>query len=962
MGISFQQPYLLLLLLPALYMVYHWWRQQKRMAQARRIWIAGVRTAMFCLLILAVAGTQLVHPVKAETVVFVIDRSASMKDDSRATAFLAEAVKQKRSEDLYGVVAVGGDAAVDQPLTTKDELQALGVQVNRNATNLAEGIRLAAGMIPSQARGKIVLVTDGLATGGDVEKEVKLAAEREIAWEAVLMQQPQGDEVLVSSVQVPDRLYAGEEFPIKVDVDSTVATKATLRLYEGNREAGKQTVQVEKGKNRFVFAQKAVDKGFHRYRVEVEAERDTLKVNNQAHAFSQVAGSPSLLIVEGQPGAARNLVNALQAGSIQAVVKDPALLPKELDDYKQYAGVVLANVDATKIGDDDMERIRTAVRDLGLGLIMTGGQDSFGMGGWFHTPIEEALPVYMDLRGKEQQPSLGLELVIDKSGSMSGDGRGADKMELAKEAAIRATEMLTEKDQIGVIAFDGSPWTVVEPQPVKDPQTIRQKIGSIYADGGTDIFPALQMAYDEIKKMKAQRKHIILLTDGQSGRDDDYMGLLQQMTGENITVTTVAVGDDADTTLLEDIAQWGKGRYYLSTDPTSIPKIFSKETALASRTFIVEQPQVPALTGASDWTTLRQGLPPLRAYVATTAKQTAEQVLMSQDDDPILARWQYGLGRAVAWTSDLDGKWAPDWVNWAGNSRLWNEIVAWTLPQINEGQWRTETQLDGTTGKLTVTLPKGALLPQELEAVVLDSQMKRQAIRVQPTGPNELQGSFEVGDPGSYLIQIVEKSSGKAISSQTTGLTVSYSPEFGLPQDGEQRLKEWLAGTGGTLIGDPGDVFTGKLPAKWEKQPITEWLLVLAALLWPVDVAGRRLQLPDRFWQRLAGLLRLRQTEVASAPPVTEGGAVLERLGGVKRRTRDEQVTAAAAGTALEGMRKQQDEKRKAALVSPKEAAPTSAAKQSTASSERKPQQGASQGQAGEAFNRLLAAKQRKQK
>lgn len=959
MGISFQQPFVLLLLLPALYMVVHWWKQQRRMPQGRRAWIAGIRTVMFTLLILAIAGTQLVYPVKAETVVFVIDRSASMKDDSRVTAFMAEAVKQKKSEDVYGVVAVGGDAAVDQPLTTRKKLQALGVQINRNATNLAEGIRLAVGMIPSQARGKIVLITDGLATNGDTAKEGKLAAERGISWEAVLLQQPQGDEVLVSAVQVPDRLYAGEEFPIKVDVESTVATKATLRLYEGNREAGIQTIQVEKGKNRFLFAQKAMEKGFHRYRVEIEAERDTLKVNNVAHAYTQVAGSPTLLIVEGKPGAAHNLVSALQAGSMQADVKDPALLPKQLDGYKQYAGIVLANVDATMVSDADMERMRTAVRDLGLGFIMTGGQDSFGMGGWFRTPIEETLPVYMDLRGKEKLPSLGLELVIDKSGSMSGDGSGTSKMELAKEAAIRAAEMLTERDQIGVIAFDGSPWAVVEPQPVKDQQMIRQHIGSIYPDGGTDIFPAVQMAYDEIKKMKTQRKHIILLTDGQSGREDDYAGLLQQMTDENITVTTVAVGNDADTTLLEEIAQWGKGRYYFANDPASIPKIFSKETALASRTFIVEKPQVPTRTGASDWTTLSKGLPPLRAYVATTLKQTAEQALVSWDDDPILARWQYGLGRAVAWTSDLEGKWAPDWVSWAGNSRLWNEIVAWTLPQVNEGHWRTETQLDGSTGKLTVTLPKGVPLPQELEAVVLDEQMNRQVIRVQPTEPGLLQGTFAVGDPGSYLIQIMEKNGSNVTASQTTGLTVSYSPEFGLPQDGEQRMKEWIDSGNGARISDPKDVFTGKLPVKWEKQPIAEWLLMLAALLWPLDVAGRRLQLPEKVWTRLAALLRLHQP---AAAPVTGGSAVLERLGEIKqqkqRREQEKGERAASnSATAVFTQRVSQPAENTVEEAS-RRAEPTKA----QGESKNKNQSSGSKPPAADAFNRLLAAKQRKQK
>ncbi|MGE5701449.1 MAG: VWA domain-containing protein, partial [Clostridia bacterium] len=854
------------------------------------------------------------------------------------------------------------------PLTNRDELLALGVEVNRNATNLAEGIRLATGMLPSQARGKIVLVTDGLATHGDTAKEIRLATERGIAVEAVLQQQPQGQEVLLSALQVPERLYAGEEFPIKVDVESTVATKAMLRLYEGNREAGRQSVMIEKGKNRFVFAQKAMEQGFHRYRVEIEAERDSLKVNNQAHAYTQVAGSPSLLVIEGQTGAAANLMSALQAGSIKAEVKNPALLPKELDDYKQYAGIVLVNVDATKISDADMERMRTAVRDLGLGLIMTGGNDSFGMGGWFRTPIEEALPVYMDLRGKEKLPSLGLVLVIDKSGSMSGGGGGIDKMELAKEAAIRATEMLSEQDQIGVIAFDGSPWVVVEPQQVKDPATIRQKIGGIYADGGTDIFPALQLAYEQIKKMNTQRKHVILLTDGQSGREDNYQGMLEQMTGENMTVSTVAVGDDSDTMLLEDIAEWGKGRYYFANDPGSIPKIFSKETALASRTFIVEKPQVPMRSGAADWASLRQGLPPLRAYVATTLKQTAEQALVSQDEDPVLARWQYGLGRAVAWTSDVEGKWAPDWVSWAGNSRVWNEIVAWSLPQVSEGSWRTETELDGSTGKLTVTLPKGAPLPQELEAVVLDQQMNRQVIRVQPMGPGVLQGTFRVADPGSYLIQLVEKRGSKVTASQTTGLTVSYSPEYGLPKNGEKQLREWLEAGKGTMISEPKHVFSHNLPAKWERQSIAEWLLMLAALLWPLDVAFRRLQLPEKVWQRVATLFKRRglAASQSSAAGETSSAGVFERLGGAKRQTQrtraeelaDEQKSAKWQQTILS--RETTTEKRttgeqKSALSD----AVGDAKKPANAS---KPPEKEAGPQSTEAFNRLLAAKQRKQK
>lgn len=944
MGINFLQPLFLLLLLPVGYVMFRWWQNEQQMPIGRKAVIATLRSLVFLLLVMALAGTQWLTPVQAKTIVFVVDRSASMKDDLRIASFLREAINEKKPEDQYAVVAVGEKAAVDQPLTTRDEVQPLGVEVNRNATNLAEGIRLAAAMIPSHARGKVVLLTDGVATSGDAARQTQLAVNRGIAVEAVSLQQPHGDEVLLSAVQVPQRLYAGEEYAISIDVESTLGTEATLRLYEGNQEAGSQTVSIEKGKNRFVFSQKAMQQGFHRYRVEIEPRNDTVQANNQATAYTQVAGAPVVLVVEGHPGAASNLVNALKAGHMHVDVKDLKLLPKQLEGYKQYATAVLADVSATQMSDVDMERMRTAVRDLGMGLIMAGGADSFGMGGWFQTPIEEALPVHMDLRGKEELPSLGLQLVIDKSGSMTGDARGVDKMELAKEAAIRATTMMNGQDQIGVIAFDGTPWEVVAPQSVTKLETIQQQIGSIYADGGTDIFPALQMAYERVKTMNTKRKHVILLTDGQSGLDDDYTGLLQQMTAENITVSTVAVGDDADTQLLQMIADGGKGRYYFAADAESIPKIFSKETALASRTFIVEKPQEPIRTGAGGWSSLRQSLPPLRAYIATTLKQTAEMPLVSMDEDPILARWQYGLGRAVAWTSDLEGKWAPDWVSWGGNSRLWNEVVAWTLPQVTEGAWKTETRLVGSAGQVTVSLPAGTAMPQELEAVVLNQEMQREVIRLKPTAPGKLAGEFATADPGSYMIQIVEKASGQVVASQTTGLTVAFSPEYGMPRDGEKELLGWLTTGGGTLITKPAEAFAGSLPDKWDTQSISEWLLMLAALLWPFDVAARRLQLPDHWWARVASLWRPKPQATAASGRQ----AVLSRLGekrsGLQQDRQRESTTNPAVSTTdvVKGR--------------------TREANAQAATTSRKQESANETAAADKTFNRLLEAKKRRTK
>lgn len=940
MGINWTGPLYLLLLLPAVGLLVLWWRTQQRVAGRKRFVILGIRSLFFLVLILALAGTQLQFPVRGETVVFVVDRSASMKEDGRVLPFLREAVEEKVPQDQYGVVSVGQQAVVEQPISGQAELTPLGALVNPHATNLAEGIRLAAGMIPSHARGQIVLISDGLQTHGDALVETKLAHERGVIVDARSLQQPEGDEVVLASLQVPDRLFLGEEFPIKVAVESTTATRGTLILYEGNEKAGEQSVQIEKGKNRFVFQGKSNREGFHRYRVELKAAQDSIQVNNQAHAFTQVNGTPKVLVLEGHPGAAGNLVKALEAGKITVEVLNPALLPKELDDYKQYASIVLADLQATQVSDGDMERIRAAVRDLGLGLVMTGGPDSFGMGGWFKTPIEEALPVYMDLRGKEELPSLGLVLVIDKSGSMSSGMGGPNKMELAKEAAIRATEMLNDKDEVAVVGFDSFPFLVVEPQSVKNLEEIQNRISGIYADGGTDIFPSLQMAYENIKLMKTQRKHVILLTDGQSGRRDDYEGLLEQMKADKITVSTVAVGDDADTLLLEEIARMGNGRYYLANEPSSIPKIFSKETAMASRTFIVEKPQILRRFGGGDWSYLKGDLPPIHAYMATTAKETAEKVLMSVDKDPVLARWQYGLGRAIAWTSDLEGKWSPLWVTWGVNGPLWNQMISWTFPQVSQGGWETETELDGMKGGISVTLPPGIKIPQQMEAIVLNQKLEREVISLKPVAPGKLQGEFAANEPGTYMIQVVEKEGERIIANETAGLTISYSPEYGLKQNGESFLQELVTAGGGRLISEPASVFGGGLPHKWEEQDISDLLLMLAAILWPLDIAVRRVQLSLSLVQRWRELRASRR----SAPAVSETRSRV--LSGLQTKK----------GVVME--------KKKAA---PERVVPVEEKRISSLQAESKPKAESPKAEPPqatnyEAFNRLLEAKKKKSK
>ena len=847
MKIDFLHPIYLILLIPAFFSIVWWIKHQKRVFGLRRFWIAGIRSLIFILLILTLAGIQILSPVDHQTIIFVADRSDSLRDDQQIHAFIQETVKNKKASDQYAIISIGHNSKVEQPMSINQEVPYFTTELNQKATNIADGLRLATGLLNQEEQGKIVLLTDGLETHGSAIEESQFIKELGIKIDGVFINQPVEDEVYISSFRLPDQLQLNQEMEAIVQVNSTTATSGILRFYEGNKEVDQQRVRIEKGRNQFLFHQKMEEEGFHRYRIELTADNDTILVNNQVHGFVQVKGSPKILVIEGHQDAAYNLIEVLKAGKVAVDVRKPDLLPKELEDYKQYTTIILADTEATQVSDADMERIRTSVRDLGVGFIMTGGEDSFGMGGWFKTPIEEALPVYMDLKGKEEIPSLGLVLVIDKSGSMSSGPQGINNMELAKEAAIRATEMLTEQDQIGIIAFDGSPWVVVEAQNVEDLSTIQEKISRIQADGGTDILQGLLSANDQFKKITTKRKHIILLTDGHSGHQDDYEALIEEFKNQKITVSTVAIGDGADQGLLEYIANLGKGRHYFSNDPTSIPKIVSKETALASRSYIVDKPQIPKRVTTKDWPVLNQPLPALQTYVATSAKQTAEVNLISLDQDPILARWQYGLGRSVAWTSDLEGKWSSGWVNWPNYTQLWSEIVGWTFPQKEEGNWKVNTQIEGVYGKVTVELPQGAPIPQELNAIIIDKDMNREEISLKPIAPNQLEGKFLVDQIGTYMVQIIETKGDQIIASQTDGLNISYSPEYAIFDGGKEKLEAIINANGGNLITDPEQVYLDEFEAKWTKQTITELLLMIAVTLWPLDIAMRRIQFSSRW-------------------------------------------------------------------------------------------------------------------
>ena len=855
MAINFSHPLLLLIIPLAFYPLYLWYCDSGHLPAFRRNLALLLRSLLLLCLILALAGLELRFPLERQSVVFAVDLSASCENSREAAEnFIREALKHKKADDQAAVVVFGGNALVDQSLSDSSRLHPIESLVDRNYSKPEQALKLADALLPDSYSRRVVLLSDGRQNDGDALKEAAYLAEKKIRLDLLPLEESPTRDARVKSLEVPQGLFAGEKFPLKVRIESNFATTAQLRLYQDQELIGQEEVKLRQGENMLLYSSVLDEAGFHSFQASIEVEQDGVADNNEAYAFSMVQGSPRLLLVEGKKGEARGLEAVLSSLDMDYDLLSPREIPVSLAGMQRYGLLILCNVPAEDIRAEAMQAIHTAVRDLGKGLIMIGGEDSFGPGGYFNTPVEKALPVYMDLRGKKEIPSLGLVLVIDKSGSMSESSGGYSKVELAKEAAIQATSILGPLDMAGVVAFDDTAQWVVEFQAVKDKDAIQDDIATIRADGGTSIYPALALGYAALKDAPTKFKHIILLTDGQSATTGDYYFLSRRMGRAGITMSTVAVGEGADTLLLEQLAEWGQGRYYFSDEISNIPRIFTKETMKAIKSYLVEESFFPVLTAASPLMDGISAVPALEGYVATTPKKAAQVVLSSHRQDPVLAQWQYGLGRSIAFTTDGGWRWSSVWTAWGDYNHFWGNLISWTLPRSQQdARLELKTSLEGRQGLIQVDSRELSLsLPSE--AVVVDPELKAQKIKLEPVAPGRYEGRFSTGEPGVYFINVTQQGNEGELRSASGGITLAYSPEYAESGSDEKFLQALAQAGGGSIISEPREAFAPNLPVARGVRELWPWLLMLAALLLLLDIANRRLAYTlgdlQAWWQR----------------------------------------------------------------------------------------------------------------
>jgi Ca-activated chloride channel family protein len=835
MGLELKYPIMLLVLVPAGYLIYLYFRQIRRSRLIEKTAVGIIRAMIFILLIFALTIPQIIMPTKKETIIFLADRSASVTDaENSMIDWLNQSIAKKKSFQSYAVAGFADSTLLERTMTDlKNPLQSFNSPVNQSETNLGAAIQFASSLFPAGQGGRVVLLTDGNETQGNALEAAALLKNRKLELDYVPLKQTFKEDMALTKLDIPPSLYEGEKADISVTIASNADKQADIRISLNNQDIIHQKVNVKEGQNEFAFTYPAADPGLSVYKAEIApAGEDAFIENNTLYASSTVKGTPRVLIVQGKQ--TDSLAGILTASGLLVDSIVPEKLPTALAGYLQYQSIIFNNVPATSVTGKQMNLIEKAVKEFGTGFIMLGGEDSFGLGGYFKTPIEKLLPVNMDIKGKKELPSLGLVIVVDRSGSMAGT-----KLELAKEAAARSAELLRDKDTLGFIAFDDRPWVIVKTAPMKNKQKVIDKIRSVTVGGGTNIYPSLELAYHQLQDLQLQQKHIILLTDGQSAAGGDYDSLIAAGKEKKITLSTVALGSDADRNLLNSLAEKGGGRFYDVTDASVIPSILSRETVMTTRTYIEDHPFYPVVQSYPGWTPLfKDGVPKMNAYIAVTPKQAAKTPIISSKKDPILAQWQYGLGTTFAFTSDVTGKWSGDWARWKNWPQFLNSMVAKSLPSFDSESFRFSLGKEDGGSVLHLQEADGEYHPLNIsivsqEGAVIDTNSKL-------TAPGEYDVRFP-SKPGMYFLRVAQtEKSGQAKVFQS-GFSVPYSEEYLLKGINKPLLKELANLTGGKELSSPQAAFRPLTDKARQQEPILKELLLAAFFLLIMEIFLRRL-------------------------------------------------------------------------------------------------------------------------
>lgn len=829
---------------------------------------AFLRSIVFLLVVIVLAGLSGKNESKREiSAVFLVDMSDSITWEGKEWMWnyvkgLSGSLDDKIKK---GVVVFGGESKVITPELSEDlELEKLlgsitESNISTDRTDIASGIMAAVGIIPEDSSKIVILLTDGNQNLGEVERAALMAAGNDVK---VFVASPpdvqKAGEILIKKVVVPKEINEGEMINIKVVIENRNdrEVKGDLTLHNKDAVLKEWDTEFKSGISVFEVPYKSEEKGFIKFNANLDVEdngHDLDKENNSKFAFVNVTDKTRLLYINGAKNQKMYLPDALEDKTIDVEIKNPDQIPKTLQEYIKYDSIIFSNVSRDSISDEQMTLIEKYVKDYGGGFVMTCGTNITAEGGYSGTKIEEILPVKIiggDPPKKEKKSRLSLILIIDKSGSMLGK-----KMLFAKKASIELLKQLKASDNFGIVAFDTSPYTIVELKSNEAAKKeIIRKLSMLNADGGTDIFPAMDMAYRQIRQKNSKVNHVILLSDGNTKSIYyHYNKMITKFQQAHITVSTIALGTWlVNTKLLEDIAKKTKGQFYQISDIIRLPRLIVKDSEFfVSQSDFHEEHFYPQINQESQ---ILKGIydkqfPPLKGHTIIEAKENVEVPLVTNimgKTDPILADWRYGLGKVVIYASDANARWSSKWINWAMFNKFWSQVVRWSMRDISKANYDIKVKSDDDT--VSLQIESSSLLEDGTKLTVNiispDYAGNGQDLLMKQVAPKRFISELKDVEPGTYNLKIARTRDGKIIDFKTKGLLVpekivTKPLEYAVQGNNTAQLKNIAEITGGKYNPKNEDVTVEEEEIIIFKS-LAGILIPLALFLFIADIAVRK--------------------------------------------------------------------------------------------------------------------------
>ena len=913
----------------ALLVVMVWWLSRRSLAglgPIRSRLCIVTRCCVILLLVLAMAGTHKIRKNDDLSVLFLLDVSKSVPTEARRKAekFILAASRDMRPNDRAAVLTFDGQTNIEQLPSHPGPEGGIHVAVpfpdgqRPDQTNLAQGMRMAAACAPDSTNNRVVILSDGNQNVGDALDEAKAASANDMTIDVVPLEHQQGAEVMFDQLRAPPYANLHEQITLRALIRSSRATRGKLVIYQriGTKEeaidldpqsdAVGKVVRLNAGKNAFTVRLPIKVQRSHEFRGEIiplDPTADINRENNVAVAFTNVEGPKTVLMIGKDEDREEDdlLVRALREENIRVSWAPADTVNLSTTVLQDYAAIILSNVGAYFFSSQQQQALATYVRDLGGGLIMIGGDDSFGAGGWQGSVVEAVMPVRFDVDAVRQIPRGALAIVMHSCEMPQGNKWGI-------ETAVAALKTLSRLDYFGVVGWglSGFHWEV-KMQAATNKAAIIQQLRKMQNADMFDFQTPMSMAYKALMSRKdAAQRHMIIISDGDPARPS--FGLLNRMVGNRVTCSTVAIfphsGQEIGT--LKWIAKVTHGRYYFLNKPGDekrLPKIFTKEARVVRRPLIRDEIFVPKIspTLSDIMVGINGPFPELKGYVVTTPRQVAdvEIPLKTKRGDPLLAHWLCGAGRAVVFTSGQWKHWGSDWPQWPSFSKFWAQTVRWCMEQGTVANYDVSTVVQGDQAHVTIETMDDSADGADFRPFggrVIKPDGTAANLPIVQTGPGRYEATFKMTQKGAWLVYAAAPGTKRQQPVVIrTGVAVPYSPEYRDRSANEALLREVVEETEGRVLSPRvkgKTVFAHNLPETISRTPIWDMLLKLAVLVFLLDVAFRRIAIDP-----VKVLARSRNYIASLAGRFGAGRraeATLSDLRSVRQRARAEQAQRVA--------------------------------------------------------------------